>query len=217
VHSTRKEVQRDVQINGVTSPLVTVQDIVSPHRKNNEHTLDNLRGRCLMIIPVFFTATAYWSWTSWGSLTHTIQGSLKCNNPFRTPPCCIDLSHGWIPELHVQTTPPFCQHVKIFLAHSYNYEFFFTRNLSYKIFLSQIFSNLRYLAFCWVPHVDGTVNVASMVRLSIRQYTWHLLWAVVHSPVNVSAVYHHGDVLINDREGEEHVVRGWPAGQGLLQ
>ena len=59
VHSTRKEVQRDLQIYGLTSPPVTVQDIVSPRRKNNEYTLDNLHGKCPMIIPVFFTATAY--------------------------------------------------------------------------------------------------------------------------------------------------------------
>ena len=25
---------------------VTVQDIMPPHRKKNEHTLDNLRGKC---------------------------------------------------------------------------------------------------------------------------------------------------------------------------
>ena len=39
-------------------PPVTVQDIVPPCRKN-EHTLDNLRGKCPMIVPVFFTAMAH--------------------------------------------------------------------------------------------------------------------------------------------------------------
>ena len=31
-------------------PLVTVQDLVPPHRKKNEHTPDNLRGKCAMIV-----------------------------------------------------------------------------------------------------------------------------------------------------------------------
>ena len=35
-------------------PPVTVQDIVPPRRKKNEHTPDNLRGKCPMIVPVFF-------------------------------------------------------------------------------------------------------------------------------------------------------------------
>ena len=37
-------------------PPVTVQDIVPPRRKKNEHTPDNLRGKCPMIVPVFLTA-----------------------------------------------------------------------------------------------------------------------------------------------------------------
>ena len=43
----------------VSSPPVTVQDILPPCHKKNELTLDNLCGKCLMIVPVFFTATAY--------------------------------------------------------------------------------------------------------------------------------------------------------------
>jgi len=35
-------------------PPVTVQDIVPPHRKKNEHTPDNLRGKCPMIVSGFF-------------------------------------------------------------------------------------------------------------------------------------------------------------------
>ena len=35
-------------------PPVTVQDIVPPRRKKNEHTPDNLRGECPMIVPGFF-------------------------------------------------------------------------------------------------------------------------------------------------------------------
>ena len=35
-------------------PQVTVQDIVPLRRKNNEHTPDNLRGKCPMIVPIFF-------------------------------------------------------------------------------------------------------------------------------------------------------------------
>ena len=37
-------------------PPVTVQDIVPPCHKN-EHTPDNLRGKCPMIVPVFFFFT----------------------------------------------------------------------------------------------------------------------------------------------------------------
>ena len=35
-------------------PPLTLQDIVPPRRKKNEHTPDNLRGKCPMIVPVFF-------------------------------------------------------------------------------------------------------------------------------------------------------------------
>ena len=35
-------------------PPVTVQDIVPPRRKKNKHTLDNLRGKRPMIVPVCF-------------------------------------------------------------------------------------------------------------------------------------------------------------------
>ena len=34
-------------------PPVTVQDIMPPRHKKNEHTLDNLCGKCPMIVPVF--------------------------------------------------------------------------------------------------------------------------------------------------------------------
>jgi len=49
-----------------------------------------------MIVPVFFTATAYQSWMLCSSLTHSstssaaasyIQGSLECNNLSWTLPC----------------------------------------------------------------------------------------------------------------------------------
>ena len=39
-------------------PPVTVQDIVPPRSMKNEHTPDNLRGKCPMIVPFFFTVTA---------------------------------------------------------------------------------------------------------------------------------------------------------------
>ena len=39
-------------------PPVTVQDIVPPRRKKNQHTPDNLRGKSPMIVPGFFTVTA---------------------------------------------------------------------------------------------------------------------------------------------------------------
>jgi len=39
-------------------PPVTVLDIVPPRRKKNEHTPDNLRGKCPMIVSGFFSVTA---------------------------------------------------------------------------------------------------------------------------------------------------------------
>ena len=50
--------QRDVQIYGVSSPPSHLQDIVPLCRKKNEHTPDNLCGKCPMIVPIFFTVTA---------------------------------------------------------------------------------------------------------------------------------------------------------------
>jgi len=35
-------------------PPVTVQHTVPPRRKKNEYTPDNLRGKCPVIVPVFF-------------------------------------------------------------------------------------------------------------------------------------------------------------------
>ena len=52
VHESKS--QRDVQIYAVSLlPSVTIQDIVPPRRKKNEHTPHNLRGKCPMIVPVF--------------------------------------------------------------------------------------------------------------------------------------------------------------------
>jgi len=73
-------------LRSIFSPI-TVQDIMPPRHKKNEHTLDNLRGICLTIVPVLFAATAYRSWTLCVSLTHSstsraalyIQGSLECS------------------------------------------------------------------------------------------------------------------------------------------
>jgi len=61
----------------------------APRHKKNEHTLDNLHGKCPMVVPFFFfTATAYQSWTLCSSLTHSsTSGSLECNDLFQTHPC----------------------------------------------------------------------------------------------------------------------------------
>ena len=50
---------------------VTVHSIVLHRRKNSEHTRDTFRGKCPMIVPSFFTATAYRSEAFSGSLWHT--------------------------------------------------------------------------------------------------------------------------------------------------
>ena len=46
----------------------TVHSIVPPRR---EHTRDTFQGKCPMIVPSFFTATAYRSEAFSGSLSHT--------------------------------------------------------------------------------------------------------------------------------------------------
>ena len=50
---------------------VTVHSIVPHFRKNSERTRDTFRGKCPMIVPSFFTATAYRSEAFSGSLSHT--------------------------------------------------------------------------------------------------------------------------------------------------
>ena len=82
-------------------PPVTVQDIVPPRRKKNEHTPDNLRGKCPMIFPVFFfftvSAYIYRSIDLERCAAHTLLQQLpltslyihlsrECNNLLRTPP-----------------------------------------------------------------------------------------------------------------------------------
>ena len=63
---------------------------VTPHCKNCEHTRYTFRGRCPMIVPSFFVATAYRSKAFSDSLSHTndsptadIRGSLEYSNSFR--------------------------------------------------------------------------------------------------------------------------------------
>ena len=84
---------------------VTVHSIVLHRRKNSEHTRDTFRGKCPMIVPSFFTATAYRSEAFSGSLWHTndspttasillyIRGSLgksfrqQLLSPYVSSPC----------------------------------------------------------------------------------------------------------------------------------
>jgi len=59
VHSIHKsKSQHDVQIYGVPSPPSHCTGYRAPRRKKNEHTPDNLRGKCPIIVPIFFTVTA---------------------------------------------------------------------------------------------------------------------------------------------------------------
>jgi len=74
-----------------------------------------------------------------------VQGSLECNNLFRTPPCYIDLLCGWIPELHVQTTLPFCQCVKNFPSPPiWLQNFFYTKFFLMKYFQLEYFAIRRH-------------------------------------------------------------------------
>ena len=50
-------------------PPFTVQIIVPPRRKKSEHTRDSFLGKWPIIVPDFFTATAYRSRPLWGSLS----------------------------------------------------------------------------------------------------------------------------------------------------
>ena len=45
--------------------------LILPRRKNSEHSRDSFRGKCSMIVSLFFTATAYRSEEFLGSLSHT--------------------------------------------------------------------------------------------------------------------------------------------------
>jgi len=79
-------------------PPVTVQDIVPPRHKMNEHTPDNLRGKCPMIVPFFFflqsqhrsidlECCAAHTLLQQLSLTSLyIHLSRECNNLLWTPP-----------------------------------------------------------------------------------------------------------------------------------
>ena len=126
--------------------IVTVQDIMPPRCKKNEHTLDNLRGKRSTIVPVLFTATAYRSWMLCGSVTHSstspaalyVQSSLECNNLFRTPPCMLDLSHA-VEFLSCSNNVTLLPTRQNFIAHPYNYEIFLTKFFLWNIFNSNIF------------------------------------------------------------------------------
>ena len=52
-------------------PPVTVQDVVPPRTKKNEHTLDNLRGKCPMIVPDFFSQSRHIDLERCAALSHT--------------------------------------------------------------------------------------------------------------------------------------------------
>ena len=77
-------------------PPVTVQDIVPPRRKKNEYTPDNLRGKCPMIVPVFFfLQSRHRSIDLDRCAAHTLSRSCllrlfvymqQCNNLLRTLP-----------------------------------------------------------------------------------------------------------------------------------
>ena len=71
-------------------------------------------------------------------------------------PHARSLTCGWIPELFKRRHPS-ANTSKIFLARPYNYEILFTRNFSYEIFSTWIFSNLRCIvtltcSFCSDAH-----------------------------------------------------------------
>jgi len=98
VHESKS--QRDVQIYGVSSPPSHCTGYRAPSSKKNEHTPDNLRGKCPMIFPVFFYSHGIdllTFGTLCGSYTPAllqqlpltslyIHVSCECNNLLGTPP-----------------------------------------------------------------------------------------------------------------------------------
>jgi len=63
-----------------------------PRCQKNEHTLDNLRGKCPTIVPVFFTATAY-RVLNVVRLSHTLQHSPRMQQSLPHS-SMLDLSHA---------------------------------------------------------------------------------------------------------------------------
>ena len=84
-------------------------DCVLPRRKNSEHTCDSFRGKCSMIVPSFFTATAYRSEEFLGTPTPLqpslpilfyIRGSRECNFFRKTFPWQL-LSPYVLPDFYI--------------------------------------------------------------------------------------------------------------------
>ena len=84
-------------------------DCVLPRRKNSEHTRDSFRGKCSMIVPSFFTATAYRSEEFLGTpmplqpsppILFYIRGSRECNFFQKTFPWQL-LSLYVLPDFYV--------------------------------------------------------------------------------------------------------------------
>ena len=129
--------------------VTTVQDVVPPRRKN-EHTLDNLRGKCPMIVPDFSAVTAYRPWTLCGSLTHSSTSPAAASHIYMVAENATissqllsarSLTHG---RIHDVTLRPMYMHAVKKFSPSVTTKFFLHEILSYEIFSTRIFSNLRY-------------------------------------------------------------------------
>jgi len=66
-------------------------------RQKNEHPLDSLCGKCLTIVPVFFTAIAY-RVLNVVRLSHTLQHLPRMQQSLLNS-SMVDLTRGQIPEL----------------------------------------------------------------------------------------------------------------------
>jgi len=131
----------------ISSP-VTVQDIVPPHCKKNEHTLDNLCGKCLTIVPVLLQPQ-HINLERCAALSHTpalLQQlfiySVALNAAISSElPHARSLTSGRIPELFKRHRPSANTRQKFSLLARITMKFYYT-----KFFLRNIF-NLNIFQF----------------------------------------------------------------------
>jgi len=144
----------------------------APCRKKNKHALDNLCGKCLTIVPIL-SQLRHINLECCEALSHT-PGLLQQLFIYRVAsnatissklPHARSLTRGQIPELFKRHHPS-ANVLKIFLAHSYNYEIFFTRDF----FLRNIFNSntcIFWFTVIGVTHSQEAVQAAG--ELAINQ------------------------------------------------
>ena len=152
----------------ISCPLIT--------KRTNTLLTTFVVAKCPTIAPVLFTATVYQPWTLCVSLTHSstspaalyIQGSFECNNLFQTPHA-RSLTRDRIPEL----SRPSANVLKIFLAHPYNYKFFFCMK----------FFPMKYFQLEYFPIYGITWRIIDQIRFSSNTPSTLTLFLILQSCV----------------------------------